>query len=148
MHAAQWKTKYYLLLDENDLENGKLSQRLESERNLFSSLLIYVVSRVDVLAATGVKQQYKEEEYYLWLIRYLISRRLFVQDIKDFKAPSLGSMNNKKNEIIQKELNIVGLVNENFTSGEQRIKWYRQMEYVPKDVNIPGIICVDACYFN
>ena len=148
MHAAQWKTKYYLLLDENDLENGKLSQRLESERNLFSSLLIYVVSRVDVLAVTGVKQQYKEEEYYLWLIRYLISRRLFVQDIKDFKAPSLGSMNNKKNEIIQKELNIVGLVNENFTSGEQRIKWYRQMEYVPKDVNIPGIICVDACYFN
>ena len=52
MHAAQWKTKYYLLLDENDLKNGKLSQLLESDRNLFSSMLIYIISRVDALAAT------------------------------------------------------------------------------------------------
>lgn len=54
----------------------------------------------------------------------------------------------KRNAIIANDLDIEGLVDAVFTSAVCRINWYKRRIGFYKTVNIPGIICIDSCYFN
>ncbi|CAL6028817.1 Conserved_hypothetical protein [Hexamita inflata] len=134
-------------LRNQNLELRKLESLIDWSKIESDELLNLILRRLKQCKRTERKVQYSEQEYNYWVIRYILSKKTYDLDMKQFDAPCLTQVSAKRTELLRKEFGDFDFIGVDYKDCGERAMKYRH-RHTDSMKQISGTLLTDACFFN